>query len=201
MPNGLEEPGPAVESTCQLYSSGNMGREPAAWRWMRLFRRVRKGVALRTRLQRLYHAVLRGRPTGPPGQTPSLADTARQAAAPLAPGDRVRVRALQEITQTLDDSGRCHGCAFLAPMGGFCGREFRVLRRVERFFDERRWRMLRCQNVVLLERVHCDGSGHPATRGCDRMCYFFWRTEWLEHAGDVVRAPESGPGTVARSTP
>jgi hypothetical protein len=43
--------------------------------------------------------------------------------------------------------------------------------------------MLKCRNIVLLENVYCDGSGHPDTRGCDRMCFFFWRTEWLERVG------------------
>jgi hypothetical protein len=94
----------------------------------------------------------------------------------------VRVRPWIEIARTLDRHSRCNGCAFLEPMRAFCGREFRVVRCVERFFDEQRWRMLKVRNIVLLDGVHCDGSGHPDTAGCDRMCLYFWRTEWLERA-------------------
>jgi hypothetical protein len=55
-----------------------------------------------------------------------------------------------------------------------------VLKVVERFYDEVQGRMLRCKNVVFLDGVYCDGSGHPDTHGCDRTCFSFWRTEWLE---------------------
>jgi hypothetical protein len=55
-----------------------------------------------------------------------------------------------------------------------------VAKQVERFFDERRRRMLRTRNLVALEGVRCDGRGLPETAGCDRGCSSFWRTEWLE---------------------
>jgi hypothetical protein len=122
---------------------------------------------------------------GYPARRPAAGLAAKaEAARPceeLQPGDRVRVRSLEEIERTLDAKNGCHGCAFLWPMRQYCGQEFRVVKRVERFFDENRWRMLRCKNVVLLDGVYCDGNGgHPDTRGCDRMCFYFWRTEWLE---------------------
>ncbi len=99
---------------------------------------------------------------------------------PLHEGDIVRVRSLEQIRETLDANGGCHGCAFLEPMARYCGQELRVAKCLQRFFDEKRWRMLKCRNVVLLEGAFCDGSGHPDTLGCDRMCLFFWRIEWLE---------------------
>ena len=98
----------------------------------------------------------------------------------MTAGTRVRVRSRGEIERTLDRDGRSNGCAFASGMYECCGREFRVAKHVERFFDEARWRMLRCRGVVLLEGVYCDGSGHPDTIGCDRMCHYFWRSEWLE---------------------
>jgi len=113
--------------------------------------------------------------------------------AALQAGDRVRVRSLAAIQQTLDACGRCHGCAFLEPMSRACGGEFRVLQVVERFFDEARWRMLRCENVVLLDGLYCDGSGHPDTNGCDRRCSYFWRGEWLERLGADGDAGGSAP--------
>ncbi|MCY2954889.1 MAG: hypothetical protein NTU53_23405 [Planctomycetota bacterium] len=64
-----------------------------------------------------------------------------------------------------------------------------MAKRVDRFFDEARWRMLKCRGVVLIDGAYCDGSGHPDTRGCDRMCFFFWRTEWLEKVGQSLNSP------------
>lgn len=100
----------------------------------------------------------------------------------LAEGDLVRVRPAAAIAETLDAGGCFHGCPFSPSMYAYCGRTLRVARVVRRFFDEARWRMLKARNLVLLEGAHCDGSGQPATAGCDRMCFYFWRTEWLERA-------------------
>jgi hypothetical protein len=69
----------------------------------------------------------------------------------------------------------------------YCGKELRVAKVVNRFFDEARWRMLKAGNMVLLEGVHCDGSSISDTQGCDRMCFYFWRTEWLEK---IEEAPD-----------
>ena len=64
-----------------------------------------------------------------------------------------------------------------------------MLRVVDRFFDERRWRMLRAHGMVILEGVHCDGASLPDTAGCDRMCFYFWRSEWLERIARGSPAP------------
>lgn len=115
------------------------------------------------------------------GRAPEAAPGA--ATAPLLllkPGDRVRVRSAEEIRRTLDGNGALKGCAFGVGMYAYCGKELRVVRVVERFFDEARWRMLRGRNLVLLDAAYCDGSSVRDTQGCDRMCFYFWRTEWLE---------------------
>ena len=96
------------------------------------------------------------------------------------PGDRVRVRTLEEILATLDTEGRCDGCYFVRSMARHCGQEFPVLKVVERYYDEKQRRMLRCRNTVFLEGACCDGACHPDTTGCDRTCLSFWRAEWLE---------------------
>ena len=101
-------------------------------------------------------------------------------AAMLGPGDRVRVRTLEEITRTLDRDGCCHGCAFTGPMSRFCGQELRVLKRVGRYFDECRQQMQHCDDVVLLDGARCDGQLGSQSSACDRMCMLFWRVEWLE---------------------
>lgn len=96
----------------------------------------------------------------------------------LEAGDTVRVRAREEIEATLDRWRSLKGCAFLDVMTGFCGTSQRVLKRVERFMDERDYRLKKVSGVVLLEGVTC--SGTATTGRCDRACFFFWREEWLE---------------------
>lgn len=108
----------------------------------------------------------------------------RRMAGMFEPGIRVRVRLLSEIRTQLDKTGRTHGCKFLEPMARHCGQEFRILRSVNRFFDESQRKMLKTNKLVILEDCHCDGSQSNVTSGCDRMCYYFWRVEWLESLAD-----------------
>jgi len=162
---GAELPG-----ACQLVqldgvaaAGGRAKEEP--WWWAVKRHGHNLAFRLRTRL-RGPDPVARRRPDLPPSD--------------LRAGERVRVRSRAEIAATLDEAGTCSGCWLAPPQYECCGREFTVARRVERFFDERRWRMLRTRNLVALEGVRCDGRGLPETAGCDRGCYYFWRTEWLE---------------------
>jgi len=139
------------------------------WPWY--FRRRARGAVRKIKrlLSRLIH-----RPTGP------RAAPAPLAAPHLVAGDLVRVRSADFIRRTLDENGMFRGCGFGLGMYQYCGRELRVVRVVSRFFDEARSHMLKARNLVLLEGVHCDGSSSPDTKGCDRMCFYFWRAEWLE---------------------
>ena len=92
----------------------------------------------------------------------------------VQPGDMVRIRSIDEIQKTLDRSGRTRGCLFTPGMYNFCGKEYRVSRTVNHFFDETKRRMCRCNNLFLLEGVHCS----PST--CDRRCFYFWHVSWLQ---------------------
>jgi hypothetical protein len=173
---------PEVLGHCQLIANAP-GAEPLPWYV------ARRARGLSRRLHRLFARFLRG--AAAESAQPSAAAATPGMGCELAPGDWVRVRSRAEIQQTLASGTRRSGCAFLEPMARYCGREFRVARRVGRFFDEARWRMLKCRDTVLLEGVYCDGSGHADTRGCDRLCFFFWRTEWLER----IPAPTDQPGS------
>jgi hypothetical protein len=93
----------------------------------------------------------------------------------LKAGDLVRVRSREEIQATLDRWRALKGCGFLGEMAGYCGTNQRVLKRVERFIDERDYRLKKASGIVLLDGVICSGNGK-----CDRCCFFFWREEWLE---------------------
>jgi hypothetical protein len=96
----------------------------------------------------------------------------------LQPGDVVRVRSREEILATLDTGNRNRGMSFDGEMLKYCGREARVLRRVERIIDEGTGRMLRFGNpCIVLEDVVCTGDFH---RVCPRSIYPYWREIWLE---------------------
>lgn len=182
----------AMAGACQLMAGTGTRREPLTWSLRRHLRPISLLVDRKARefyrdsrrvakeaLRRVWPTA-RCSPiavTAPTGPIRGSRDSDSNSL--IVAGARVRVKALHEIRSTLDGSDRLRGCAFLAPMAQYCGREYRVIREVERFFDERSWRLLKCLNVVLFEGVFCDGSGHPATQGCDRMCFFFWRKEWL----------------------
>lgn len=168
---------------CQLRRNQGLGSEPLLWRLRRWTRQTRKALGMGERLRAVLSTCgLRHPPTA---NEPIPLEPIRD----LQAGDWVRVRPRRQIEQTLDSTGRLRGCAILEPMFAWCDKPVRVARIVERFFDEKEWRMRRCKGIVLLEGVYCDGSGHPDTMGCDRMCFFFWRTEWLERAAQSPTVP------------
>lgn len=92
----------------------------------------------------------------------------------IQPGDMVRVRCKDEIQKTLDRSGRTGRCRFTLDMYNHCGKEYRIFKRVDHFYDEAKQRMCRCKDLFLLEGAYCS----PST--CDRQCFFFWHASWLE---------------------
>lgn len=98
----------------------------------------------------------------------------------LQPGDVVRVRSREEIRKTLDERGMNRGLRFDREMLPFCGRVFRVRRRVTRFIDEVKARMVELKtDAVTLDGAVCDGELN--TRWfCPRGIYSFWRECWVE---------------------
>jgi hypothetical protein len=96
----------------------------------------------------------------------------------LQPGELVWVKTRQEIVSTLDGNNSNRGLSFDPEMVWYCGREARVLRRVERIIDERTGRLLRIKRpCIILEGVTCRGAYH---RCCPRADYPYWREVWLE---------------------
>ena len=116
---------------------------------------------------------------------PDAAVSEAEAAPPgLTAGDRVRVLSREEIQATLNPWGQLQGCMFMPhEMSPYCGTTQRVLKRLERFVDERDYRVKKCHGVVLLEGVMCQGTTDYGR--CDRACFFFWREEWLETLNGV----------------
>jgi hypothetical protein len=101
-----------------------------------------------------------------------------QAALDLQAGELVRVKSKEEIVATLDVGNRNRGLKFDAEMLKYCGRQARVLRRVNRIVDERTGKMMEFGNpCIILEDVICTSDYH---RLCPRAIYPYWREIWLE---------------------
>jgi hypothetical protein len=96
----------------------------------------------------------------------------------LQAGDWVRVRSREEIEATLDRWKELKGCAFLEYMWQYCDTRQQVLQPMERFLDERDYKVKKVKGLVLLKDVICRGT--PVFGRCDRCCHLFWRVEWLE---------------------
>ena len=134
-------------------------------------------------LKQAYSASLEWRETS---SAPSSVRDSVGEAVPLVRGDIVRVRSREEILATLNPFKELKGCAFLPQMFQYCGTEQRVLRSMQRFMDERDYKMKKVRGVILLENVICNGTA--AFGECDRCCFLFWREEWLERV-PLERAP------------
>lgn len=100
----------------------------------------------------------------------------------LRPGELVEVRSEQEIQATLDSWGKCRGLLFMPEMWRYCGRRFRVLKRLERAKLETTSEKRLFRGTVLLKGAICDGLERL---GCDRMCFFCWREEWLKRVEET----------------
>lgn len=112
----------------------------------------------------------------------------------LEPGDWVRVKSIEEIEATLDRFNELKGCAFLSDMYQYCDTVQRVFIRVERFLDERDYKVKSAKGLVYLENLFCTGT--PVFGRCDRRCFFFWRVEWLEKLDQESIQSESLPDQV-----
>jgi hypothetical protein len=120
---------------------------------------------------------LTGRSTRP------LVETVTPTVGRLRVGDVVRVRPQEEIDATLNNWRQLKGCTFMPEMALYCGTTQRILKRVERFVDERDLRVKRSSGIVLLEGAMCRGTADFGP--CDRCCFMFWREEWLEKIADA----------------
>lgn len=96
----------------------------------------------------------------------------------LKAGDTVRVRLRAEIEATLDGWHELKGCVIMPDMWQYCGTTQRVFKVVERFVDERDYRLKKGTGILLLEGLICQGTADYGR--CDRACFYFWREEWLE---------------------
>jgi hypothetical protein len=90
----------------------------------------------------------------------------------------VEVRSIDEIYQTLDEKRKYKGVIFMPEMESFCGKKFKVFKKVEIIKLESTMEIRKLTTPpVLLEGVYCNGENHD---GCDRACFHFWMDPWLK---------------------
>ena len=105
----------------------------------------------------------------------------------LRPGDRVRVKSMEEIAQTLDRGNRNRGLSFDSEFLPYCGREFVVRRRVEGIIDEPSGRMIELHSdCLILDGVVCGARYH---RFCPRQIHPYWREIWLTRVDSPADSP------------
>ncbi len=96
----------------------------------------------------------------------------------LLPGEWVEVRSIDEISQTLDENKKYKGVIFMPEMESFCGKKYKVFKKVEIIKLESTMEIRKLTTPpVLLEGVYCNGEYHE---GCDRACFHFWMDPWLK---------------------
>lgn len=96
----------------------------------------------------------------------------------LEEGDLVEVKSVREIFETLNSKGQHNGLPFTKEMQKFCGKRFRVKKRLKKIVLEATGELRTMKTpTVLLEGVICDGKAHG---NCDRSCFCFWREVWLK---------------------
>jgi len=178
------------------YRSGNVGlwRIVSGFTYSAYYSLIQAGIGLGPAMRWLYdafHPLLGGteypRKTGtiPEGeQTPT-------AALNLQPGELVRVKTFAEIRRTLTHDCKNRGLLFDAEMVPFCGRTYRVLRRVNKIIDERTGRMLEMKNpCIVLDSVVCQARYSYCRMFCPRSIYSYWREIWLERVAPTVSDSE-----------
>jgi hypothetical protein len=104
----------------------------------------------------------------------------------LQAGERVRVKSKDEILATLDARGWNRGMEFSREMLDHCGKEFTVLRRVDRIIRDQSGKMVKLNNTVLLEgAVYKD----LVRLAAPRSEFMYWRECWLERLPDDAPVP------------
>ena len=179
-PDRADNPGKSsseiMSYECQIYTLGRMS-EPLG-RFERIWQlRYRLRHTIKRRLRYIRNWLFRGKYE----RSVSSSSDAYTESEILRAGDLVRVKSRGDIQATLDRWNRLKGCDMMEEMWPYCGTSQRVFKRVEKFLDERDYRIKRCSGIVLLEGLMCEGTVDFGP--CDRSCYYFWREEWLEKMG------------------
>jgi len=106
----------------------------------------------------------------------------------LAPGELVEVKSHDAILQTLDKGNKNRGMLFDVEMVRYCGKRYKVLRRVDKIINEQNGRMMNMKTpCIILDGVVCCAEFSEKRLFCPRSIYSYWREAWLkrvEHDGE-----------------
>jgi hypothetical protein len=183
------EPGTEERYRCQ---ATDLGRATTTGKWwdLRLYARdltsgnVRLWDLVRYGMLAGFNMIMRlgrGRLRTYPSIRGLAGDRTPHAALNLQPGDWVEVRSKDEIMRTLNSKHRNRGLLFDVEMLLFCGKTFRVLRRVERLIDDRTGKMTELRNpCFILEGATCGGCLSENRMFCPRSIYPYWHEVWLK---------------------
>lgn len=104
----------------------------------------------------------------------------------LEPGDLVEVKSYEEILSTLDKRNRNRGLYFDAEMVPFCGKRYRVAKRVSKILDEKTGEVVRLpSDCVILNDVFCTADYSQKRLFCPRAIYPYWREIWLKRVNNA----------------
>lgn len=184
-PDNPEFPGQPIYS-CQATRMYAASEPMSPWELSQYWRdwrcgNVGPGMMLRAMLIAWWNMLMRwrGRPTYPylrgraTGKTP--ADKLD-----LQPGEWVEVKSPEEIMATINERQRNRGLWFDVEQLRYCGKRFRVLRRVSQIVDEKSGRMLKMPaDCIILDGVVCIGDISTKRLFCQRAIYPYWREIWL----------------------
>jgi len=119
----------------------------------------------------------------------------------LQPGELVRIKPYKEILPTLNTENRNRGLYFDAEEVPYCGKEYRVLRRVDRMVNERNGKMLEMKTpAIILDDVICEGRYSECRVLCPRSIYSYWREMWLERV-EPARVEPAGAHAQTQTAP
>jgi hypothetical protein len=99
----------------------------------------------------------------------------------LRTGELVQIKSYSEILQTLNTRSRNRGLYWDAEEVPYCGKTFRVLKRVERIINDKTGQMQEMKTPsVILDSVICESRYSECRFFCPRSIYPYWREIWLE---------------------
>ena len=111
----------------------------------------------------------------------------------LQPGEKVLIRPQDEILATLNSANKNRGMRFDKEMVPYCGKVYKVRRRVDRIIHETTGRMIEIKTPsVILDGVVCKSEMSQCRLFCPRAIPAYWREIWLERLDKSDDRPTRG---------
>lgn len=94
----------------------------------------------------------------------------------LSCGEKVRILPYRDIEPTLNIQYKYKGLSFMNGMRPYCGKQATVLKEPCLVLDHGGRKIQKCKNLVICDRLYCDGTSIR----CDRACLYYWKKDWLK---------------------